>query len=138
MRGSASLATGRIGSLADPRRPWFRKNPHRRGMGPLAGLRINATNRRAAIATSRLSLRLRLMPVTSWWVTAKGRGRGPAPAGASERFPPIYESSKRRLTWPNGAIATLYNGTEPDQLRGPEHDGAWVDELAKFALAQDV
>jgi len=45
---------------------------------------------------------------------------------------PIYEPSKRRLTWPNGSIATLYNGTEPDQLRGPEHDAALVDELAKY------
>jgi phage terminase large subunit-like protein len=45
---------------------------------------------------------------------------------------PIYEPSKRRLTWPNGAVATLYNGTEPDQLRGPEHDTVWVDELAKY------
>lgn len=51
---------------------------------------------------------------------------------------PIYESSKRRLTWPNGAIATLYNGTEPDQLRGPEHDSAWVDELAKYRHAQET
>jgi phage terminase large subunit-like protein len=53
-------------------------------------------------------------------------------------FRPTYESSKRRLTWPNGAIATLYSSEEPDQLRGPQHDAAWVDELAKFASAQDV
>jgi predicted phage terminase large subunit-like protein len=53
----------------------------------------------------------------------------------SER--PIYEPSKRRLTWPNGAVATTYNGTEPDQLRGPEHDTALVDELAKYKYAQD-
>jgi phage terminase large subunit-like protein len=53
-------------------------------------------------------------------------------------FRPLYESSKRRLTWPNGAIATLYNGTEPGQLRGPEHDAAWVDELAKFQYAQET
>ncbi len=51
---------------------------------------------------------------------------------------PIYEPSKRRLTWPNGAIASLYNGTEPDQLRGPEHDAALVDELAKYRYAQDT
>lgn len=50
---------------------------------------------------------------------------------------PIYEPSKRRLTWPNGAIATLYNGTEPDQLRGPQHDLAWIDELAKYKYAQE-
>lgn len=53
-------------------------------------------------------------------------------------FRPTYEPSKRRLTWPNGAVATLYNGTEPDQLRGPQHDAAWVDELAKFDYAQET
>lgn len=51
---------------------------------------------------------------------------------------PLYEPSKRRLTWPNGAVATLYNGTEPDQLRGPEHDTAWVDELAKYAYPEET
>jgi phage terminase large subunit-like protein len=51
---------------------------------------------------------------------------------------PLYEPSKRRLTWPNGSVATLYNGTEPDQLRGPEHDTAWADELAKYASAQET
>jgi predicted phage terminase large subunit-like protein len=69
----------------------------------------------------------------------KGRGEGSGLLQVHPKdFMPIYESSRRRLTWPNGAIATLYNATEPDQLRGPEHDGAWIDELAKFALAQDV
>lgn len=53
-------------------------------------------------------------------------------------FRPTYEPSKRRLTWPNGATATLYNGTEPDQLRGPQHDAAWVDELAKFDYAKET
>lgn len=38
----------------------------------------------------------------------------------SER--PTYEPSKRRITWPNGAVASTYNATEPDQLRGPQHD----------------
>ena len=47
-------------------------------------------------------------------------------------FRPRYEPSKRRISWPNGAIATLYNATEPDQLRGPQHDAAWCDELAKW------
>lgn len=51
---------------------------------------------------------------------------------------PLYEPSKRRITWPNGAIATLYNGSEPDQLRGPQHDAAWCDELAKYQYAQDA
>lgn len=45
---------------------------------------------------------------------------------------PVYEPSKRRVTFPNGAVAVAYNGDEPDQLRGPQHDSAWLDELAKF------
>ena len=53
-------------------------------------------------------------------------------------FRPTYEPSKARLTWPNGAAATLYNGTEPDQLRGPQFDGALVDELAKYRYARET
>ena len=52
-------------------------------------------------------------------------------------FRPLYEPSKRRLTWPNGAVATLFNATEPDQLRGPQFDCAWCDELAKWDRAQE-
>lgn len=50
---------------------------------------------------------------------------------------PLYESSKRRLTWPNGAQATIYSADEPDQLRGPEHDTAWADEPAKWSYLDD-
>ena len=45
---------------------------------------------------------------------------------------PIYEPSKRRLTWPWGAIATLYSADEPERLRGPQHDLAAVDELGSW------
>jgi phage terminase large subunit-like protein len=51
---------------------------------------------------------------------------------ARPSFRPTYEPSKRRLTWPNGAIATTYSADEPDRLRGPQHDGAWPDELAAW------
>ena len=51
-------------------------------------------------------------------------------------FYPVYEPSKRRLTWPNGVQAIIYSGDEPDQLRGPQHAKAWVDELAKFMYPQ--
>lgn len=43
-----------------------------------------------------------------------------------------------RLIWPSGAIALGYNGTEPNQLRGPEFDTAWVDELAKYRYARET
>ena len=45
---------------------------------------------------------------------------------------PRYEPSKRRLTWPNGAIATLYSADEPERLRGPQHDATWCDELGSW------
>ena len=45
---------------------------------------------------------------------------------------PIYEPSKRRLTWPNGAMATTFSAEEPDRLRGPQHDLAWCDELSAW------
>lgn len=54
----------------------------------------------------------------------------------SER--PKYEPSKRRLVWPNGCIATCYSGNEPDQLRGPQHDTAWADEIAKWQYAEEA
>jgi phage terminase large subunit-like protein len=53
-------------------------------------------------------------------------------------FRPEWEPSKRRLTWPNGAIATTYTAEEPDTLRGPQHDGAWCDEVASWRQAHDV
>jgi phage terminase large subunit-like protein len=47
-------------------------------------------------------------------------------------FRPRYEPSKRRLTWPNGVVATTYSADEPDLLRGPQHHAAWCDELAAW------
>lgn len=45
---------------------------------------------------------------------------------------PVYEPSKRRVTWKNGAVAILYAAEAPELLRGPQHDGAWADEPAKW------
>jgi predicted phage terminase large subunit-like protein len=56
----------------------------------------------------------------------------PPKEAPSVRYKPV------RLIWPNGAIALGYNGTEPDQLRGPEFDTAWLDELAKYRYARQV
>ena len=52
---------------------------------------------------------------------------------APNHMRPDYEPSKRRLTWPNGALATLFSAEEAERLRGPEHDGAWCDEVAAWA-----
>ena len=53
-------------------------------------------------------------------------------------FKPKYEPSKRRLTWPNGAQATLFSAEDYDSLRGPQFDGAWCDELCKWRYAQEA
>ncbi|MFA5119998.1 DNA-packaging protein [Zavarzinia sp.] len=45
---------------------------------------------------------------------------------------PLWEPSKRLLTWPNGAVATAFSAERPGQLRGPQHDLAWADELCKW------
>jgi phage terminase large subunit-like protein len=45
---------------------------------------------------------------------------------------PSYEPSKRKLSWPNGAVAHCYGADEPALLRGPQHKKGWVDELASF------
>jgi hypothetical protein len=78
------------------------------------------------------SVRLKPMCATLWL-----RARvASSPVSGKDR--PLYEPSKRRLTWDNGAVATCYSGDEPDQLRGPQHDGAWLDELAKYRYAEDT
>ncbi|GAA4299515.1 terminase family protein [Nibribacter koreensis] len=45
---------------------------------------------------------------------------------------PVYEPSKRRLTWSNGAKAIIFSADEPDRLRGPQCHKAWADELAAW------
>ena len=60
------------------------------------------------------------------------RGQSGLIAVSPPEFRPEYEPSKRLLTWPNGAIATCYTSDEPDNLRGPEHDCAWADEVASW------
>lgn len=45
---------------------------------------------------------------------------------------PEYEPSKRRLTWPNGASATVFSAEEPERLRGPQCEAMWCDEPASW------
>ncbi|HSG33609.1 MAG TPA: terminase family protein, partial [Sphingomonadaceae bacterium] len=56
-------------------------------------------------------------------------------ACAPARRRPQFEPSLRRLSWRNGAIATLYSAGEADSLRGPQHSHAWADEIAKWDAA---
>lgn len=45
---------------------------------------------------------------------------------------PRFEPSKRRVVFHTGAVATLYAAESPELLRGPQHDTAWADEMAKW------
>lgn len=51
---------------------------------------------------------------------------------------PLYEPSKRRLTWANGSSATAFSADEPDRLRGPQFDAGWCDEVAAWTYAQEA
>lgn len=51
---------------------------------------------------------------------------------------PVWEAGRRRLVWPNGATATVYSAYDPEALRGPQFDAAWIDELAKWKKAAEV
>ncbi|QAZ45944.1 terminase family protein [Mesorhizobium sp. Pch-S] len=51
---------------------------------------------------------------------------------------PSYEPSKRRLTWANGAIATLFSAEEPERLRGPQAEAMWCDELAAWKYLRET
>ena len=56
----------------------------------------------------------------------------------ARRNRPVYESSRRRLIWPNGAIAQIFSSEDPESLRGPQFDLAWCDELCKWKYAQET
>ncbi len=46
---------------------------------------------------------------------------------------PRYEASRRRLVWPNGAVALAFSAEDPASLRGPQFDAAWGDEVSYWA-----
>ncbi len=51
---------------------------------------------------------------------------------------PIYEVSRRRLIWPNGAEGHVFSAEDADSLRGPQFDVAWCDEVAAWVNAKAV
>jgi phage terminase large subunit-like protein len=58
-------------------------------------------------------------------------------ACADPRRPPRWEPSRGQLTYKSGAVAEIFSGENPDGLRGPEHQYAWCDEIAKWARAEE-
>ncbi len=51
----------------------------------------------------------------------------------SER--PTWIPTRRRLEWPNGAVAQAFSAEDPESLRGPQFGAAWCDEIAKWRHA---
>lgn len=58
-------------------------------------------------------------------------------AATPRDFLPVFESTNKKLVWPNGIQAFLYSAESPDQLRGPQHHVAWADELAKWRYLEE-
>ncbi|WP_416884613.1 DNA-packaging protein [Marivita sp.] len=51
---------------------------------------------------------------------------------------PDWLATRRMLRWPNGAEAVACSAHDPESLRGPQFDAAWVDEFAKWKRAQEA
>ncbi len=51
---------------------------------------------------------------------------------------PIWNATRKRLLWPNGAEAAVFSAHDPERLRGPQFDAAWCDELAKWRRADET
>ena len=64
------------------------------------------------------------------------------PAGILRTSPrserPQWTATRRRLEWPNGAVALSFSAEDPEQLRGPQFDAAWCDELAKWRYVDET
>ncbi len=51
---------------------------------------------------------------------------------------PVWQSSRRRLEWPNGAVAQAFSAEDPESLRGPQFGAAWLDELGKWRNGEET
>jgi len=51
---------------------------------------------------------------------------------------PAWIPSRRRLEWPNGAVAQVFSAEDPDSLRGPQFAAAWLDELCKWRSGEST
>lgn len=56
----------------------------------------------------------------------------------ARRNRPDFEITRRRLVWPNGAIAQIFSSEDPEALRGPQFHFAWCDELGKWKHAEET
>lgn len=82
----------------------------------------------------------RIAIVSSTLTEARGvmvEGESGLIACSSPGSKPVFETTLRRVRYPNGAQAQLFSAKEPEALRGPQHSHAWCDEIGKWPLSQD-
>ncbi len=60
--------------------------------------------------------------------------RAVSPPGSA----PVYEASRRRLVWPDGAVAYAFSAEDPDGIRGYQFTEAWSDEVCKWRYAEET
>src|SRR5262249_5240374 len=66
------------------------------------------------------------------------RGGRPPPHPRPPECRHQFESSTRRVQWPNGARAVCLSGEEPERARGLNVDSIWADELACWQRAEST
>jgi phage terminase large subunit-like protein len=45
---------------------------------------------------------------------------------------PVWKKQSRKLIWPSGAESLIFTADEPERLRGKQHRGGWLEELAAW------
>ena len=51
---------------------------------------------------------------------------------------PVWSPARRRIEWPNGAVAQAFSAEDPESLRGPQFEAAWLDEVGKWRRAEEA
>lgn len=51
---------------------------------------------------------------------------------------PLFEPSKKRVTFQNGCVAYTFSADEPERLRGPQCYAFWADEVAAWRFGQEA
>ena len=59
-------------------------------------------------------------------------------ATSSEIDRPVWQPSRHRLEWKNGAVAYAFSAEDPESLRGPQFDLAWCDEAGAWGKGEAV
>lgn len=61
---------------------------------------------------------------------------GLLPTETNPKQCPVWQPSRHRLEWENGAVAYGFSAEDPEALRGPQFDLAWGDEAAAWAKGE--